>query len=82
LDAVIFLEQEYNCTGICKTPIFFYDLELSKGMALFDDEKCLLKVQEMTVESAGLTAIILLIVEIFMIAIWCVQYCLWIKYND
>jgi hypothetical protein len=73
-----FFEKKYNCSGICKTPLFYATLPMSSG---WPQEACLKNIQAEISNSSMYVGVIALIVGILMFGAWVMQYCLWKKFD-
>lgn len=76
---IAYLENKYTCSGICKTPLFFFSLELMKGIP---KETCLSHLKSEIGDSMTYLGITSLAVGLIMMLIWVCQYSLWCKYED
>ena len=73
-----FFEKKYTCSGVCKTGLFYFYLDLSKGIPT---ETCILSIQSEVKESLSYLGITVLVSGLFMLIVWIFQYCLWRKFE-
>lgn len=69
LKLVQYFEQKYACSGICKTPLFYYSLDLSVGIP---STTCLMSLKSEVQQSVGYLGVTGLIIGIIMFFVWIV----------
>lgn len=69
-----YFEDKYTCSGICKTPLFYYSLDLSQGIP---STTCLMSLKQEVQSSVGYLGVTGIIIGIVMFFVWTCQYCLW-----
>jgi hypothetical protein len=74
-----YFEQKYECSGVCDTSLFFYDLNLSYGPPV---DTCLSFMKEEVSGSMAYLGITSLIIGFICLIIWIAQYVLWCKYEE
>jgi len=72
-----YFEQKYECSGVCHSSLFFYDLDLNEGPPV---ETCLKYMKEEVSGDLQYLGYTSLAVGIICMLIWVVQYILWLKF--
>ena len=78
-DLLEYLEVQYNCSGFCKTPLFFFALPAKEGQP---QEKCLLSIRDEMLLNGVSIARANGAAAVFFLITWLLQYCLWFKFKD
>lgn len=69
-----YFEEKYTCSGICKTPLFYFSLDLSQGIP---SSTCLMSLKREVQSSVAFLGVTAIIIGIIMFFVWTCQYCLW-----
>jgi len=64
---IAYFEDKYTCSGICKTPLFFYSLDLTKGVP---NETCLTHLKSEIGDSMTYLGVTALALGLVMMVIW------------
>ena len=76
---VSYFEQNYQCSGICKTPLFYNSLDLKAGIPTKNCQEAIKKEMNSNVIYLGVTGVV---IGVLLWFIWVFQYCLWKKFRD
>lgn len=79
LAVLSYFENKYQCSGICESSLFFYELDLSYGQP---KTTCLLHVKEEIEGSLTYLGVTSLLIGVVCLLIWLCQYSLWCNYKD
>jgi len=79
LAVLAYFEQKYECSGICESSLFYYELDLTAGRP---KTTCLLHVKEEVEGSLTYLGITSVIIGVICLLIWVCQYSLWCNYTD
>jgi len=79
IKVIQYFEQKYKCSGICTTALFYYSLDLTKGIPR---ETCLKSLKEEVGDSMTWLGSCTLTVGVICLLIWFLQYVLWCKFDD
>jgi hypothetical protein len=74
LKLIKYFEEKYTCSGICKTPLFYFSLDLSQGIP---SSTCLMSLKREVQSSVAFLGVTAIIIGIIMFFVWTCQYCLW-----
>jgi hypothetical protein len=74
-----YFEQKYECSGVCEPALFYYSLNLNKGIP---STTCLSYMKEEVGDGLKYLGITGIVTGITMFLIWIFQYALWRKYDD
>ena len=77
-DFADYFEKAYSCSGICKSPLFYYALEVDEGRP---DTECLLYLKDEIENNLSYMGITSVIAGLFMLFTFVFQYCLWVDYD-
>jgi hypothetical protein len=73
-----FFEQQFKCSGICKTALFYWTRPLSDGIP---KNTCLLYLKEQIKDNLTYLGIVSVVAGIMSLFAFLVQYCLWRKFD-
>lgn len=73
-----YLEQKYECSGVCEPGLFYYSLELSAGLP---SVTCLSFAKDEVGSSLSYLGITAVVCGLVCFLIWIFQYALWRKYD-
>jgi hypothetical protein len=79
LQILAYFENKYQCSGICESSLFYYELDLTFGPP---KTTCLLHVKEEVSGSLTYLGVTALIIGVICLLIWVCQYSLWCNYVD
>lgn len=73
-----FFEEQFKCSGLCKTALFYWTRPLSDGRPT---QTCMLYLKEAISNNLTYLGIVSVISGICVLFAFLVQYCLWKKYE-
>ena len=71
-----FFESEYDCSGICEEPLFYFSKSVENGMP----KSCFSDIKDEVRKEMFFLGITSLGCGLLLIVLWTFQYCLWRKY--
>ena len=74
-----YFEKKYTCSGFCNTGLFFYSLDVAKGIP---EDSCLIYLKAEINDSLLYLGIASIVCGILMCLVFVVQYALWCPYGD
>jgi hypothetical protein len=78
MDWVNFFEEEFDCAGICKPATFYYDRSIELGKP---NSSCIESIKDELTSSFQGLGIATLVSGILLFFVFCMQYCLWKKFD-
>jgi len=79
INIISYFESKYTCSGICKSSLFYYSLNLDKGVPT---STCLMHLKTEVTDSIVYLGIASIVVGILTCCVFVVQYSLWRNYSD
>mmetsp|Transcript_1748 Transcript_1748/g.2447 ORF Transcript_1748/g.2447 Transcript_1748/m.2447 type:complete len:169 (+) Transcript_1748:503-1009(+) len=79
IDFANYFEEQYNCSGICKSALFYYSLSVTEGKP---DKVCLMYLKEEVQSNLAYMGVAAIVAGLVMLATFLFQYCLWAEYDD
>lgn len=77
MDWIVFFEDEYDCAGICKPSVFYWNKGLGSGVP---GKACVSSIQDEVGSAFMGLGISSFVAGILFFFIFIFQYCLWKKY--
>ncbi len=78
IDFANYFEQEYKCSGICESAMFYYALELKEGKP---DQVCLMFLKNEVQDNLSYMGVACIVAGLVMLFTFVFQYCLWADYD-
>ena len=78
IDFANYFENEYKCSGICESAIFYYALEITEGKP---EQVCLLFLKDEVQNNLSYMGIASIVAGLVMLFTFIFQYCLWADYT-
>ena len=76
IQALEYLEKNYQCSGVCETAMFFWSLKMEDGPPT---ETCNRHIKHFVSSNFKVLGIVTLLAGLVMLCLWCCQYNLWKK---
>lgn len=76
-----FIQNKFDCSGICETSLFYWGRSIQKGTPL-NGETCLNYLKEEIANNLTYMGIVSVIVSLVMLILFFAQYALWKNYDD
>ena len=79
IDFANYFEEQYKCSGICKSALFYYSLSVTEGIP---KQVCLLYLKEEVQNNLQYMGVAAIVAGLVMSVAFVFQYCLWADYDE
>ena len=78
IDFANYFEEQYGCSGICRSALFYYSLPITSGKPA---TVCLMYLKEEVQNNLAYMGVAAIVTGLVMLAAFIFQYCLWAEYD-
>jgi len=78
IDFANYFEEEYSCSGICRSALFYYSRSITAGKP---EQVCLMFLKQEVQNNLAYMGVAAIVAGLVMLATFIFQYCLWAEYD-